>query len=298
MEPMPANGHYPIRTVASITGVNPVTLRAWERRYGLIRPQRSETGHRLYTRRDIERIQRILELLEAGVAIGRMKEVLEAEVRETPGEDLWSPYRRRMLAAIARFDEAALDDAYNDALAAHGLPRVTAGLLVPLLREIGHRWERGEGLVAEEHFFHVYLRHKLGALFHHRRRLADGPVLVAACLPGELHEIGLLLFAQAASERHYRPVILGANTPLEDLPQVVRRAGAGAVVLSGSMTRAEPGLEEGMRRLVAAVEVPVLVGGVASVQLRDLFVRAGAVPLGEDLEHGLRQLDSRLSGAR
>lgn len=284
---------YPIRTVASLTGVNPITLRAWERRYGLIRPTRTESGHRLYTREQIEQIHRVLALLDKGIPISQVRPVLEGRVETTAAtvaSGPWPRYLERMIAAIVRFDEYALEDTYNEALALYPTELVTRRLLLPLLEELGKRWQSAEGSVAEEHFFGVYMRNKLGARFHHRPRRTSGPKLLIACLPGELHEIGALLFALAVQELGYRIVLLGANTPLEDLPVVVRRAAIDAIVLSGSIEPAPGLLEDGLPKLVAAVRVPVCVGGLTSVKHRDAIVAAGAQPMGADVEHGIRRL--------
>ena len=119
------------------------------------------------------------------------------------------------IGAIIRFDEPGVEDTYNEAMSLYPIAEVTSKLVVPLLRELGRRWETAEGSVAEEHFFSVYLRNKLGARFHHRPTLpAAAPRLLAACVPGEHHEIGLLLFALAAHEAGLRVVLLGADVPL------------------------------------------------------------------------------------
>ena len=130
-----------------------------------------------------------------------------------------------MSSAVSRFDEPALERLYDDALATHPLDRVTSRLLLPLLAELGDRWESAEGSVAEEHFFATFLRNKIGARFHHRVVLTTGPMLLGACAPGEHHEIGLMLFALAAHGAGMSlGALLGANTPLADLPLVCRRA--------------------------------------------------------------------------
>src|ERR1700759_225893 len=110
--------HIPIHHAASLTGVNAVTLRAWERRYGLIRPLRTAKGHRLYTRQHVDLIQRVLALLERGVAIGQVSQSLVASDRERTelrGRGPWRPYMLRMASAIARFDEQAVDEVYDTA---------------------------------------------------------------------------------------------------------------------------------------------------------------------------------------
>ena len=285
---------FPIRTVATLTGVNTATLRAWERRYGLIRPSRTDAGHRLYNQSQIDQIHRIVVLLDRGIPISRVRPTLESSSEtDTAAETRANPWRRyldRMVSAIVRFDEEALDDTYNETLSLYPIDIVTRYLLLPLLTDLGRRWETTEGSVAEEHFFGVYLRNKLGARFHHRPRGNTGPRLLVACLPDELHEIGALLFSLAAHERGYRIVLLGANTPLDDLPAVVRRAGIDFVVLSGSLEPAPDFWRTALARLVASAGAPIGIGGLASVKHRDAVVAAGALPLGADIEHGLRRL--------
>lgn len=291
---------YPIRTVSTLTGVNAITLRAWERRYGLVKPVRTEGGHRVYTRADIDKVHRILALIENGVAIGQVRQALAAQAAAQPPAAEEGPsagYRARMTAAIAQFDENRLEDVYNEMLSLYPAEQVTRDALLPLLANLGERWLKATGGVAEEHFFAVYLRNKLGARFHHRSRAAAGPKLLLACLPGEHHEVGLLLFALAAHDRGYRLVLLGADVPLAELAYATHRSQAGAIVLSGSI---EPGLEQfeqDLSRLVRESSVPVFIGGQTSVRRRDAIVAAGAVPLGSDIAAGLGHIGAALAHA-
>ncbi|MGD8688621.1 MAG: MerR family transcriptional regulator [Gammaproteobacteria bacterium] len=287
-------GYFPIRTVSQLTGVNPVTLRAWERRYGLVKPHRTAKGHRLYSRADIDRINAILARLDQGVAIGQMRAALDRHTAATP-DDVWEAYQQRLVTAIARFDEAAVEAVYNGVLSLYPIDLVTHRLIQPLLRELGRRWEHGEGSVAEEHFFATYLRNKLGARFHHRAQSARGPLLLAACMPGERHELGLLMFALAAAEHGYRLLLLGADLPLQEMPAAVRRAGADAVVLAAHVMPPPGLLQESLAVLVRDLAIPVGVGGAASATASDLIRRAGAAVLGEDVDLALRHLD-RLTG--
>jgi DNA-binding transcriptional MerR regulator/methylmalonyl-CoA mutase cobalamin-binding subunit len=282
---------YPIRTVSSLTGINAITLRAWERRYGLIKPVRTDGGHRVYTREDIDRLHRILALVGDGVAISQVRQALSAAPAGRKADSgPWAGYRARMTAAIAQFDEQRLEDVYEEMLSLHPSARVTQEALLPLLQELGKRWLGTRGGIAEEHFFAVFLRNKLGARFHHRSRAAAGPRLLVACLPGEHHEVGLLLFALAAHEQGYRPVLLGADMPLDEVGYAAQRALADAVVLSGSIDPAPGVLEQALSSLVRDAGVPVLVGGSTSVRRRDTVVAAGAMPLGSDIPAGLARV--------
>lgn len=291
---------YPIRTVSAITGINPVTLRAWERRYGLIKPRRTDTGHRVYSARDIDKINRAIVLVEKGHSISQVAAMLEAAAASPASPDevsgsTWHDYQSRMLTAVSGFREDDLDEIYNEVLALFSPPVVNRKLIVPLLEEIGERWEAGTGSVAEEHFFAFYLRNKLGARFHHRGQRNLGPLLVSACLPGESHETGLLLFSLAALDRGYRLVNLGANMPLEDLPLAARRASADGLVLSGRMEPEADVLGPRLRSLVSRSPVPVFVGGQVSTRHRELIEGTGARALGDDIEHALARLEENFA---
>ncbi|HWR86871.1 MAG TPA: MerR family transcriptional regulator [Acidiferrobacterales bacterium] len=288
---------YPIRTVSTLTGVNAITLRAWERRYGLIKPVRTDSGHRVYTRTDIDNIHRIVALLDKGVAISQVRHTLGEPERGAARADEtgpWAGFRERMVIAITQFDENRLEDTYNEILALYPTDLVTRRVLVPLLVELGKRWQSTEGSVAEEHFFGVYLRNKLGARFHHRNRNNNGPKLLAACLPGEQHEVGLLLFALAAHEQGYRLVLLGADMPLAELPIAAKRSQSTAIVLSGSLEPDPQLFAEQLPALVAAAGIPVFIGGLTAVRRRDEIVTAGAVPLDNDIAHGLQRIAESL----
>jgi DNA-binding transcriptional MerR regulator/methylmalonyl-CoA mutase cobalamin-binding subunit len=293
---------FPMRTVSAVTGVNPVTLRAWERRYGLIMPTRTPKGHRIYSQDDIQLINRIVGLLDRGISIGQAshslgKRTVEPAADRQEQDSPWLAYQERAIDAVVRFDEIHLDSIYNQALALYPIDIVTERLLIPVLITLGKRWEKTEGSISEEHFFGAFMRNKLGARFHHRHKQTSGKKLLVCCLPGEHHEIGVMLFSLAAHDHGYRIVYLGPNMPLEELATTARRAGCDAIVLSGSVTPQKPLLTRELPRLVNAAECPVFMGGASSVRCSAAIEQAGALPLGTDIrtsmrriEHGLRDI--------
>ncbi len=297
-----APGLFPIRTVSELTGVNSITLRAWESRYGLIEPVRKASGHRLYTQEHIDLINRVVGLLDRGMRIGQVKaEILSGSESESPiddeKQDNWRRYINGMIAAIIRFDEHALERTYADALSHYPVRSVTEKLLSPVLKEIGERWVSGKGSVAEEHFFGFYLRNKLGARFHHRSQNQTGPKLLMACLPGDLHEIGLLLFALDASDHGFQTILLGANMPLDEFPDAVKKTGSDALVLSGTI---EPGgevIKQSLPRLVKKLKVPVFIGGNVVASNFDELKKSGVLLIGNDIDMGIKQIRKRLDFA-
>ena len=298
-----APGLFPIRTVSELTGVNAITLRAWETRYGLIDPIRKPSGHRLYTQEHIDLINRVVGLLDRGMRIGQINaETLSgASVDEGPAEDRqnhWQRYINGMIAAVIRFDEPALERTYGEALSHYPVRVVTEKLLTPLLKELGDRWANNKGSVAEEHFFGFYLRNKLGARFHHRPQTQTGPRLMLACLPGDLHEIGLLLFALEACDYGFQTVLLGANMPLGELPAAVSKTKSAALVLSG-IIEPEPGvIEEQLPWLVRELSVPVFFGGSIVAGHFDSLKKSGVHLIGKDIDMGIKQIAKELNFRR
>ena len=295
-----APGLFPIRTVSELTGVNAITLRAWETRYGLIDPIRKPSGHRLYTQEHIDLINRVVGLLDRGMRIGQVNaETLSgASVDDDPGEvrqEHWQRYINGMIAAIICFDEPALERIYGEALSYYPVRVVTEKLLSPLLKELGDRWMNKKGSVAEEHFFGFYLRNKLGARFHHRSQTQTGPRLMLAGLPGDLHEIGLLLFALEACDHDFQTVLLGSNMPLNELPAAVDKTKSEALILSG-VIEPEPGvIEEQLPRLVRQLSVPVFFGGGIAAGHFDSLKKSGVHLIGQDIETGIKQIAKTLN---
>jgi DNA-binding transcriptional MerR regulator len=300
-KPNVPDGLLPIRTVASLTGVNPVTLRAWERRYQLVMPHRTPKGHRLYSRENVELIKQILELLDQGIAISQVKPLLERTPAEAgaapatePGE-AWRGYQQTMLGAIEAFDERALDDVYNEALSLYPVDVVSQRLIAPILRTLGEHWKDSDTGIAQEHFFTVFLRNKLGSRMSHINQRSSGRLLLLACVPGESHELGLLLFSLAIASYGYRTLLLGANTPLQQLPAVINRRSCSGVVLSCTSRPSRGVLENDLPELVNKITEPVFVGGGYAARSRKKIEEAGAIFLGETLGGSLTRVNEMLS---
>lgn len=289
---------FPIRTVSALTGINPITLRTWERRYHLIEPVRTPKGHRLYTKEHIAMLSRVVELLDRGIPISRITyaAITEDSASAITQEQLfWRRMIDRMIIAIGKFNESVLENTYNEAMALYPIETVTHKLLLPMLEKLGRRWESGEGTIAEEHFFGVYLRNKLGARFHHKKRLENAPAFITACIPGERHEIGLLLFALSAYDHGYRCILLGADIPLSELPKALVQSGSNGIVLSASLIEDPAAFEHDLSELVKNSAAPVFIGGFGSLVHKDLIEKAGAIALGADFNFSFRQIADKLN---
>ncbi|MGE8066592.1 MerR family transcriptional regulator [Pseudomonas sp. NPDC089569] len=173
-------GWLPIREVARQTGVNAITLRAWERRYGLIVPQRTPKGHRLFAADHVKRIQAILTWLNRGVAISQVKQLLDTpQAFSESAENDWLGLRQTLLQAVMRLTERILDDTINQAMALYPPRTLCQQLLMPLLAELERRWQGQFGAQMERVFFYSWLRSKFGArIYHNNRQLHAAPLLL------------------------------------------------------------------------------------------------------------------------
>lgn len=291
---------FPIRELSRRTGVNASTLRAWEGRHGLLKPARTASGHRLYSQDDVLRVRRAQELIAQGVSLVEVSAWLDAAPApvETAAVSLganpqWQGYLLETLRALEDFSSERLDLLYNEACALYPIDLVTQNLLLPVLEQLGYRWDKRESGIAEEHFFTAWLRNKLGARLHHSLLQGRGRPLVLACLAHENHEIGLLLCALRLLGQGQKVIYLGANMPIRQIVHVVVHAQG--VLLAGRDTPDPRQALTDIAWLAAAVEVPVFVGSHYSVQTREALIDAGAIPLGEDIEIGLQLLQSHLA---
>ena len=228
-------------------GVSPELLRAWERRYGLLRPARSAGGLRLYSPADVERVALMQQHLAEGMAAA---EAAALAVRDRVDEEAArtalrpAAIRDELATALDAFDEPRAQAILDRLLALATVETLLAEVVVPYLQELGERWRRGEASVAQEHFASGVLRGRLLGLAR-GWGLGLGPVAVLACLPGEQHDLGLIAFGLALRSQGWRIVYLGPDSPIDTVADVCRQLEPSLVVLNAvSRERVRPVLPQ------------------------------------------------------
>lgn len=311
----PAAKRHPIRVAAERAGLTPEVLRAWEGRYGVVDPGRTEGGQRRYSDRDVERLRRLRLATDAGRRIGDVAPLAEEELEALVREDAEARVEARPAAvppdAAAGLREEALEAARSlDARALRGvLGRAVVGLtpavvieevVAPLMRTIGEMWESGALDPGEEHLASGVVRGVLTGMLETVGVVAgreDAPRLLVATPAGQRHEIGALMAAVIAAAEGWRVTWLGSDLPTVSIAAAARRLAPRAVALSVVHPADDAALGDAIRALAGAVApATVLVGGRAAGAYGEALESAGAVRVG-DLD-GLRAELGVLAGGR
>ena len=277
-------GWLPIREVARQTGVNAITLRAWERRYGLIVPQRTPKGHRLYSAEHVQRILSILTWLNRGVAVSQVKPLLDTpQAFNESVENDWQRLRQTLLAAVSQLNERNLDDSVNQAMALYPPRTLCEQLLMPLLSELEQRWQGQFGAQMERTFFFSWLRSKFGArIYHNNRQLHTAPLLLVnhSDLPLEPH---LWLCAWLISSADCPVQVFDWPLPAGELALTVEHLQARGVLLYSSKAM---NLAQLPKLLNGVTCTKLIVGPTVCIHHAELSVRTSEIAdvyLAEDL---------------
>lgn len=261
---------FPIREVARLTGVNPVTLRAWERRYGLIVPTRTESGHRLYSMTDIERVRSILDWIERGVAVSKIGKLL---AKASPLQALshiipdslvqadYAQWQSQVQAAVSAFDDVRLDQVYAQIFSTYTQPVVFQDILIPLWKQLLQRQD-SFGRTSEWLFLDGFLRSRVLQRLLLVRSATPPRVLISA-LAGQCRELELLIAALFLSSGQTSVRVLTIGQPLDELTLVCERIKPHALVLFSNHVPG-PELPRRLNRLAMSVDCPVLLAGDAS----------------------------------
>ncbi|MCU0491356.1 MAG: MerR family transcriptional regulator [Chloroflexaceae bacterium] len=236
---------YNTKAVAQETGVPADTFRAWERRYGVPRPQRTDGGHRLYSERDIATIRwlrdRTAEGLTISQAIALMTDGTESNLSwlntaVDTEPHTWERLNSRLYAALTDFDSTRSEQILGEAFALYPLEEVFLKLVQPTMVEIGEQWHQGKLTVTAEHFATQFIRRKLSSLFN-TYNITDGRGLILmGCAPSEQHDLGALLIAVFLVRHGWQVIYLGPEVPMKDLLDTIQRIQPDLVCLSASST--------------------------------------------------------------
>lgn len=293
---------FPIRDVSRLTGVNPVTLRAWERRYGLIQPIRTESGHRLYSKADIETVNRILGWIERGVAVSKVGKILarddqQAEAiraeRDSVEESELPQWRARLLLAVKAFDDRQLESLYGQILATYPLNVAFQEILMPLWNEL-LRHQGCFGQASEWLFFDAFLRiHAFQRL--QAATLSPAPRVLLSAIPGECRKLELLVAALLMSSDDLVVKVLGMGQPFDELTLVCEKTHPQALIIFSNHSH-NVDLAGRLNRLALTLDCPLFLAGAVSDLAQSALAGSSIGCLGSEGRQMQRRLQQFLSG--
>ena len=229
-----ATGKYTVNEVEERTGVPATTLRQWERRYGVPKPERSESGYRLYSDADINDIRSMKAHVDDGVPASRAAQLVARSERPTGGPRPLHELKGDLVAALVDLDDARADRVIAEAHALYPVEDVVMELFQPAMVEMGALWHDGVINTTTEHFASSYVNGRLRQLMSLSGNNRSGHGVIVACAPHDQHELGALLLAVLLRRSGYQVYFVGANTPVEDLADMARAVRPLAVMVSAS----------------------------------------------------------------
>ena len=247
-----------IGELARRSGVSTDLLRAWERRYALLEPARTEGGYRLYSADDEARVRSMRAHLAQGLSAAEAARLAREATAVAPQNGAPADLAAALWSALDGFDDAGAQAAFDRLVAAFGIETVAETAILPYLRTLGDRWRDGDASVAQEHFATGLLRARLLGLARGWDR-GGGPRALLACPSGERHDLGLIILGLALRDRGWRVTFLGPDTPIKTLAAAADQLAPDVVVLS-SLAR-EPLAAAAAEIAQMASSRPVLLAG-------------------------------------
>jgi DNA-binding transcriptional MerR regulator len=241
---------FTIKQVTKLTGVSETSLRAWERRYGVVAPRRSGAGYRIYDAAQVAALTLMRRLIDAGwstseaaravregTAEASLGQALAAKASSASVDQLLghadaSSYTEQFLAAAARMDPDGIEDSLNRGFSIGSFEHAVDVWLLPTLVALGEGWARGDIDVAGEHLASNAVVRRLSAAYEAAGSRSKGPSVVVGLPPGSLHEIGAFAFAIALRRRGLHVLYLGADVPEASWEAAVATHSARAAVLA------------------------------------------------------------------
>jgi DNA-binding transcriptional MerR regulator/methylmalonyl-CoA mutase cobalamin-binding subunit len=290
-----------LKLVSRKTGLSPQLIRTWEHRYAAVQPRRTPTNRRLYDESEVERLTLMRTLTKCGHPIRLIANLPVQSLRELLANETSLPtptaeYNRgkpespeffvsAAMQAIEQMDSDALDETLHRSLAALGQSCALQRVFAPLIEKIGDRWREGSLKVANEHLATETFRAMLFNTIRSHRLAHNAPLLLVTTPADQIHELGALLVAVAASNHGWRVAYLGASLPAEEIAGAAVVKGARAVALSIVYPHDDPMLERELARLrrLLPANTPVVAGGRAApayaAALHDIGAqRVGSLP--------------------
>lgn len=276
-----AKGKYTVNEVEERTQVPANTLRQWERRYGFPKPERSDSGYRLYSDEDVHGIRTMQRHIADGIPASRAAELVKQLKPLPEGARSLKDMRQELVSALIKLDDAKADEILSEAHALHPVDTVMLELMQKTMVDMGTLWHEHKINTTTEHFASHYIQGRLRSLLSVTANVKSAPSVVIACAPLEQHELGVLILAVMLKRAGYRVYYIGANTPVTDLRDIAKEIQPIGMLVSASTIDSVQILMEHRNILQGAA--PILAfGGRAFNEQPELARALGGIYLAKD----------------
>lgn len=286
---------YPIKVVSQMTGLSVFVIRAWEKRYNVVSPERTETNRRLYSEDDIEKLKLLNSAVSMGHNIGGVANLslneLRSIVERNPAvltvqtelaTEKFADHESildKCIKAVKSYDGKKLSTILLRASSQVSQPQLIEKLIIPLVYEIGDLWHDGDIRVANEHLASSVIRSFLTNLIDQHIPSDNAPIIISATPRGQEHELGALIVGVTAASVGYKVIYLGPNLPVEEIAAVTDNLNAKVVALSLVYPNDDPQLKLDLVNLKKMLpgKISIIVGGRASSGYLDVLDKIDAI---------------------
>jgi len=286
---------YPIKVVSQMTGLSLHVIRAWEKRYNVVEPERTDTNRRLYSEEDIEKLKLLNQAVHKGHNIGGianlsnedLRSVLESKTaipqnNENSSTDVFLDAESIIAScveAIKAYDAKSLETLLLKASSKMNQPQLIENLIIPLVYKVGDLWHDGYIRVANEHLASAVLRSFLSNLIERHVPNDNAPIIIAATPRGQDHELGAMIASVVAASAGWKVIYLGPNLPVEEIAAVADSLKAKVVGLSIVYPNDDPQLKKDLTNLKRMLpeNISLIVGGRAAGGYLDVLDEIDAI---------------------
>lgn len=301
---------YRINAVSQKTGILPVTLRAWERRYQVLAPNREENTYRLYTDQDVEILRWLKAQVDAGISISQaaseLKNNLAAGIKMEPqpaeiktamriDENTAAMLAGELYNMLIAHNEPGAAGVFEQAASSLPLSEFFEKVIIPVLVRIGEEWYLGRVSVTTEHFSSNFLRARLMSILQKIPLRRGAKRVLVGGAPGEMHELGMLMFTIFLRDAGYHVEFLGPDIPMDDLVDYTQEANAHMVILSATTREAAEELTRFKPKLDRIKKPPLFgFGGGAYATFPELVATTPGIYLGKTLTRSVETVNTLL----
>ncbi len=284
---------YNTRAIVRMTQVKAPRLRAWERRYAVLSPQRRvDNSYRLYSERDIAIVRWLRDQIEAGMTVSQAIVMLRSGKEESgpravpvptaPQSLALNAMARELFQAALRVDEEMVLRILRESLALAPIETITPEVIIPAMQMLGEAWAGQQDVIMQEHFLTAIIHAQIDAIWHATSNPPDGPLALVGCVEGELHDLGSLILALFLRRAGIRVSYFGANIDTASLVRLVKVMRPAAICLSVTLPEHIPTAISAFRQILQIGGVKLFIGGQASLPESAQDVAEQAIYLGAD----------------